>query len=260
MNDSILYELLNGVATITLNRPDKLNAFDDPMLAALEARLKEAEREAEARVIVITGSGRGFSAGQDLAAVREREGGMSFREHLEQTYNRVILRIRSIEKPIIGGINGVAAGAGMSLALACDLRLVSDKASFIQSFVGVGLVPDSGSTWFLPRMIGYPRAFELAITADRLSAADALAMGLVNRVVKAEDFETELAKYARRFASAPTLGIGLTKRAMNRAMSRDLESSLDYEAHMQEIAGRSEDHAEGVAAFLDKRSPRFEGR
>lgn len=260
MNDSILYELDHGVATITLNRPDKLNAFDDPMLAALEARLKEAERDAAARVIVITGAGRGFSAGQDLAAVREREGGMSFREHLEHTYNRVIQRIRSIEKPVIGGINGVAAGAGMSLALACDLRLVSAKASFIQSFIGVGLVPDSGSTWFLPRMIGYPRAFELAATADRLSAAEALAMGLVNHVVSAEDFETELAKYARRFASAPTLGIGLTKRAMNRAMARDLESSLAYEAHMQEIAGQSEDHAEGVAAFLDKRSPRFEGR
>ena len=262
MSETILYSLQDGVARLTLNRPDKLNAFTDPMLAALEAALKSAERDPEARCLVITGAGRGFSAGQDLAAVqaRDSEGGMSFREHLERTYNRVIARIRSIEKPVIAAVNGVAAGAGASLALACDLRLCAEEASFIQSFVGVGLVPDSGSTFFLPRMVGYPRAFELAVTAERLSAADALALGMVNRVLPRTELDAAVAAYAGRLALAPTKAIGLTKRAMNRSMTGSLDEALAYEAQLQEIAGRSADHAEGVAAFLEKRPPSFIGR
>ncbi len=263
ISDTILTDLADGVATITLNRPDKLNAFTDEMLGALDAALKAAARDDAVRCVVITGAGRGFTAGQDLAAVREREaagGAMSFREHLERTYNRVIRAIRTMEKPVIGAVNGVAAGAGASLALACDLRVASDKASFIQSFIGVGLVPDSGSTWFLPHMVGFPRAFELAITAERLSAADALTLGIVNRVVPTDDFEGEVRAYARTLAAAPTRAIGLTKRAMNRALTSTLDEALDYEAQLQEIAGRSADHKEGVAAFLDKRAPTFTGR
>lgn len=233
------------------------------MLKALDNALKAAARDEAVRCVVITGAGRGFSAGQDLAAVRERDaagGGMSFREHLDQTYNRVIRAIRTMEKPVVAAVNGVAAGAGASLALACDLRIASDKASFIQSFIGVGLVPDSGSTWFLPQMIGFPRAFELAITAERLSAADAQVMGIVNRVVPAEDFEREVQAYAQKLAAAPTRAIGLTKRAMNRSLGSTLDQALDYEAQLQEIAGRTSDHKEGIAAFLEKRAPVFTGQ
>ncbi len=262
MSDSIRYQVDGGVATITLNRPDKLNAFTDEMLKALEASLEEAERDEAVRCLVITGAGRGFSAGQDLSAVRDRDrsGGMSFREHLEKTYNRVISRIRSMEKPVVAAVNGVAAGAGASLALACDLRICAEEARFIQSFIGVGLVPDSGSTFFLPRMVGFPRAFELAITAEKLGARDALELGMVNRVVPAGELATTVAEYAGKLAQAPTRAIGLTKRAMNRAMTGSLDDALAYEAQLQEIAGRSEDHAEGVAAFLEKRPPSFQGR
>ena len=264
MSDVLLYELEAGVASLTLNRPDKLNAFTDELLMALLKKLKDCERDPEARCIIIRGAGRGFCAGQDLAAVRDRESegasGMNFKTHLEKTYNKVIHKIRTIEKPVIGGINGVAAGAGASLALACDLRVAVDSAKFIQSFIGVGLVPDSGSSFFLPRMVGYARAFELAITAERLTASDAAQLGLVNRVYSADDFETGLRDYAASIANAPTLAIGLTKRAMNRALVTSLEDSLAYEAHLQEVAGRSEDHKEGIAAFLEKRSPEFKGR
>jgi 2-(1,2-epoxy-1,2-dihydrophenyl)acetyl-CoA isomerase len=262
MSETIGYAISEGVATLTLQRPDKLNAFNDDMLGALEAALKQAERDPEVRCVVITGAGRGFSAGQDLSAVQDRDasGGMSFREHLEKTYNRVIRKIRTMEKPVIGGVNGVAAGAGASLALACDLRVASENASFIQSFIGVGLVPDSGSTFYLPRMIGFARAFELAITAERLPAEEALRIGLVNRVVGPDAFATELQAYAAKIAAAPTKAIGLTKRAMNRALCTDLDSALSYEAQLQEIAGRSFDHREGIHAFLEKRPPNFKGR
>lgn len=267
MSDSLGVETAGGVATLTLNRPDKLNAFDEALLGALAAALKQAARDAAVRCIVITGAGRAFSAGQDLGAVRARAegdaaatGGMSFRAHLEQGYNPVIRAIRSVEKPVVAAVNGVAAGAGASLALACDLRLASERASFIQSFVNVGLVPDSGSTWFLPQMLGFARAFELAVTAERLSAADALSLGLVNRVYPEDRFQAEVAAYAADLAARPTRAIGLTKRAMNRAPGLSLDQALAYEAQLQEIAGRSADHGEGLAAFLEKRTPRFSGR
>lgn len=267
MSDSLGVETAGGVATLTLNRPDKLNAFDEALLGALAAALKQAARDAAVRCIVITGAGRAFSAGQDLGAVRARAegdaaatGGMSFRAHLEKGYNPVIRAIRTVEKPVVAAVNGVAAGAGASLALACDLRLASERASFIQSFVNVGLVPDSGSTWFLPQMLGFARAFELAVTAERLSAADALSLGLVNRVYPEDRFADEVAAYAADLAARPTRAIGLTKRAMNRATGLSLDQALAYEAQLQEIAGRSADHAEGLAAFLEKRAPRFSGR
>lgn len=263
MSDTLLYQVADGVATLTLNRPDKLNAFDDALLGALDEALRQAERDAAVRCLVLTGAGRGFSAGQDLAAVAEREATgkrMSLRQHLDRTYNRVIRKIRGMEKPVICAVNGVAAGAGMSLALACDLRLAGQSARFIQSFIGVGLVPDSGSTWFLPQMLGFSRAFELAITAEKVGAEQALAMGLVNRVVPDEELAAETAALAARLAAAPTRAIGLTKRAMNRAMGSSLDQALDYEAILQDLAGRSEDHKEGVAAFIEKRPPVFQGR
>jgi 2-(1,2-epoxy-1,2-dihydrophenyl)acetyl-CoA isomerase len=262
MSDTVLVDLVDGVSTVTLNRPDKLNAFTDEMLHALLEALRRAERSAETRCVVITGAGRAFSAGQDLGAVRERAGSgpPDFRGHLEHTYNRVIRSLRGVEKPVVAAVNGVAAGAGASIALACDLRIAAESATLIQSFIGVGLVPDSGATWVLPRTVGLARAFELAITAERLSAADALACGLVNRVVPDDEFGDAVREYASRLAAAPTKAIGLTKRAMNRAMTSTLDEALDYEARLQDIAGRTRDHAEGVSAFLEKRPPSFEGR
>lgn len=261
MSDTLLYAAHDGVATITLNRPDKLNAFTDELLDALAEALKRAERDAAIRCIVITGAGRGFSAGQDLSSVRDRDegGGMRFRAHLETKYNPIIRRIRSMEKPVIAAVNGVAAGAGASLALACDLRICAETASFIQAFIGVGLVPDNGSTWFMTRMIGFPRAFELAVTGQKLSAADAFSMGIVNRVVPLDELQAATDELALRLAQAPTKAIGLTKRAMNRAHLTSLDDALDYEAQLQEIAGQTADHKEGVAAFLEKRPPRFSG-
>ncbi len=263
MSETLLVQVADGVATLTLNRPDKLNAFDDALLGALDEALKQADKDPGVRCVVLTGAGRGFSAGQDLAAVAEREAAgrrLSLRQHLDRTYNRVIRKIRVMEKPVIAAVNGVAAGAGMSLALACDLRIAAEGARFIQSFIGVGLVPDSGSTWFLPRMLGFSRAFELAITAEKLGAKDALALGLVNRVVPDAELAAEAAALAARLAAAPTRAIGLTKRAMNRAMATTLDEALDYEAILQELAGRSDDHKEGVAAFIEKRAPVFRGR
>ena len=261
IDDTIRYELTDGVATITLNRPDTLNAFNDEMLGGLGASLKAAGRDPDARCIVITGAGRAFSAGQDLAAVRARGeaegGGMSFREHLEKTYNRIIHSIRTLEKPVIGAVNGVAAGAGASVALACDMRVASDKASFVMAFAGVGLVPDSGSTWFLPRALGFARAYELYATGGRLSAAEALEHGLVNKVVPLEDFEAATSELASAMAAAPTKALGLTKRAMNRAMGTSLDEALAYEAMLQEIAGGTDDHKEGIAAVSGEASASF---
>jgi 2-(1,2-epoxy-1,2-dihydrophenyl)acetyl-CoA isomerase len=263
MSETILYDVADNVATITFNRPDKLNAFTDEMLSAFGNTLKQAERDAAIRAVVITGAGRGFSAGQDLASVREREaadGKVSFREHLVATYNPIITRLRRMEKPVLAAVNGVAAGAGASVALACDLRVAAQSATFIQAFIKVGLIPDSGSTFFLPRLVGYPRAFELAITGDRLTAEQALAMGMVTRVVADAELTAAARELAARLAELPTRAIGLTKRAMNRAMLVDIEETLDYEAYLQEIAGRTDDHREGVAAFLEKRPARFVGR
>lgn len=262
ISDTILFEIADGIATITLNRPDRLNAFTDEMLAALGDALKNAERDEAVRCLVITGSGRGFSAGQDLASVQEREasGGMSFRAHLEHAYNPIIRRIRSMEKPVVAAVNGVAAGAGASLALACDLRIAAESASFIQAFIGVGLIPDNGSTWFLPQMIGFPRAFELAITGRRLTAKEAFDLGVLNQVVPDEDLVDAVLNLALQLADSPTKAVGLTKRAMNRALTSSLDEALDYEAQLQEIAGRTADHREGVAAFLAKRPPQFKGQ
>lgn len=257
---TILYDLTDGVATLTFNRPEVRNAFNDVMAEEVQAALKSVERDEQVRCLVVTGAGQGFCAGQDLAAIRDRGGEVSFREHLLKTYNPIVTKLRSIEKPIVAAINGAAAGAGWGIALACDIRYAADTAKFRLAFSGIGLAPDSGTSFFLPRLIGLGRALALAYTNEVLDANGALALGLVNKVFTLEQLMPATLELARKLAQAPTRGLGLTKRAMNYALNASLDQALDYEAHLQEIAGRTSDHHEGVRAFLEKRLPKFEGR
>ncbi len=258
--ETILYEVSERVATITLNRPDKLNAFNDVMIQESIDAFKQAGRSDDVRCVLITGAGRGFSSGQDLKDVQEREDNFSIGDHLRRGYNRLIERMVTLEKPVIGAINGVAAGAGCGVAVACDLRIASEEAAFIQVFSKVGLVPDSGSTWLLPRLIGYARAYEMAVTADKVGADKALQWGLVNQVVPAGQLMEIARAWAQRLADGPTKAYGLTKRAMYRAWDSNLQEALEYEAMLQNVASQSADHREGVQAFLEKRAPQYQGR
>jgi len=255
---AIRTETTDAVLTITLDRPDALNAFDRAMKDELLAALKAADRDRAVRVLIITGAGRAFSAGQDLKE-RQDPGAADLITELRTRYNPLILAMRRLEKPIIAAVNGVAAGAGCSLALACDLVIASEQARFIQAFSRVGLVPDSGSTWFLPRLMGYARAAEMTFLAEPMDAATAERLGLVNRVVPGDRLMDEARALAERLAGAAPLALALTKRALNRAMGADLTSQLDYEAQLQAVAGASADYAEGVAAFVGKRPPTFKG-
>lgn len=258
--ETILYTIVDGVATITLNRPETLNAFNDQMIAETTEALKQAGRDAAVRCVVLTGNGRAFSSGQDLADVTARAGSFSIRHHLRHGYNKLITTMVSLEKPIIGAINGVAAGAGCGVALAADLRLASDKASFMLAFSKVGLIPDSGVNWLLPRLVGYSRAYEMAITADKIPATKAYEWGIVNRVVPHDQLMETVAAWTGSLANGPTLAFGLTKRIMQKTWDISLSEALEYEASLQEIAGRSQDNQEGVQAFLEKRAPQFRGK
>lgn len=257
--ETILYEVTSGVGSITLNRPSKLNAFNDQMIGETTDAFKNAGRDTTVRCVVITGAGRGFSSGQDLGDFQGRGEEVSIGEHLRHGYHRLIKQMVSLEKPIIGAINGIAAGAGCGVALAADIRIAADSASFMLAFSRIGLIPDSGTNWFLPRLIGYSRAYEMAVTADRVPAGKALEWGLVNHVVPADQLTEITAAWARRLADGPTLAYGLTKRAMYRGWDSTLEEALEYEAHLQEVAGRSHDNREGISAFLEKRDARFNG-
>jgi 2-(1,2-epoxy-1,2-dihydrophenyl)acetyl-CoA isomerase len=258
MSDTVLSELNDGVLTLTLNRPDALNSFNVEMKEALLAGLKDAAKDKSVRVVVLTGAGRAFSAGQDLKE-RTAPGVVDLGTELRIRYNPIVLAMRKLEKPVIGAINGVAAGAGISVALACDLRIAADNASFIEVFARVGLVPDTGSSWFLPRLVGYAKAAEMSFTTDPVDAQTAERIGLVNRVVPADELMTETRALASRLAQAAPLALGLAKRALNRAMESGLEEQLEFEAQLQSVAGRSKDHQEGVAAFVEKRPARFTG-
>jgi 2-(1,2-epoxy-1,2-dihydrophenyl)acetyl-CoA isomerase len=255
--ETIRHELSDGVATITLNRPESLNALNAVMRAELLAALKAAGRDDAVRAVVLTGEGRAFCSGADL---RGGSGERAFRRVLTAEYNPLITTVRELPKPVIAAVNGVAAGAGMSLALACDLVYAADDARFVLAFQRIGLVPDSGLTRTLVRALGRHRAAALIFSGEPLGAVEAQAVGLVNGVVPAEQLSAAVRAAADSLASGPTAAIGLAKRAINHAEDALLAESLEMEAALQELAGRTQDHAEGVAAFGEKREPRFLGR
>jgi 2-(1,2-epoxy-1,2-dihydrophenyl)acetyl-CoA isomerase len=257
---TVLYAAESGVATLTMNRADVLNALNDDLLGALREALARAKADAEVRAVVLTGAGRGFCAGADLAAGAARQGPYDVAQGLRERYHPIVLAMRQFPKPIVGAVNGVAAGAGMSLALACDIVLAGESASFLQAFTRIGLVPDCGSTWFLPRLVGDVRARALVMLADKVPAADALRYGLVWQVIADDRPVAEAQACAGRLARMPTRAYDLIKQALAVSSGNGLGEQLEVEALLQAQAMATEDHREGVAAFLGKRSANFKGR
>jgi len=256
----ILFEVAEGVAKITLNRPDVLNSFTQTMARELRQSLERVAGDSQLRAVLLTGAGRGFCAGQDLAEAIPHEGEMpDLGDIVRGSYNPVIRAIRTLEKPVVCAVNGVAAGAGANLALACDIVFAASTASFIQSFAKIGLIPDSGGTFILPRIVGLQRATALAMLAEKVPADQALAWGMVYKVCEPIELLPAALATAKYLATQPTAGLGLIKRGFNRSLGVDLESQLDYEEELQREAGRSADYVEGVAAFLEKRKPEFRG-
>lgn len=245
-----------AVQTITLNRPEKMNAFTRNLHAELNAALKQA-RDPEVRAVVVTGAGRAFCAGQDLTEFGETG---DIGASLRATYHPNVHAVRSLEKPVIAAVNGACAGAGLSFASACDIRIAADSAMFVPGFIGIGLIPDAGGTYFIRRLLGAPRAFEWMSSNRRLTAAEAHAWGIVSEVVEADALHTRAAEVAAHYASLPTRGIGMTKRLFDHATTATLEEQLEMEAQLQAAATQTDDFREGVTAFLEKRDPRFTGR
>lgn len=255
----ITYQVQDGTATITLNRPDVYNALNDEITFELQDVLKAAAKDDSVRVLVLTGAGKAFCAGQDLKASPAGTR-RSFLDSLHKRYNPIIRAMRNLPKPILCKLNGVAAGAGCSLALACDMIIASEEATLIEVFINIGLVPDSGSSYFLPRLVGMAKAFELCSMGNKVKASEALQLGLVNKVVAAADLDASVKVYTDYFANAPTRAIGIIKKMLNKAATSTLDEMLDYEAYSQETAGSTHDHQEGVKAFLEKRKPGFLGK
>lgn len=255
----VLYSKEQGVATITLNRPEVYNALNNQIKVDLKEAFKEAGNDEEVRVVILAGNGPAFCSGQDLKAAQREIQGSHYSDAVRQYYNPLIMAMRNLPKPIICQLQGIAAGAGCSLALACDMIIAGEKANLAELFVGIGLVMDSGSTYFLPRMIGSLKAFELASTGRSVSAQEAEHLGLINQMVPDEQLEAVVQDYARKFAIAPTKTIGLIKEMLNKSYQMTLPEVLDYEAEIQDQAANTHDHREGIQAFLEKRKPSFRG-
>lgn len=253
-------EIKNKIATLTLNRPEVFNSFNREMALKLQKELDACEQNPEVRAIVITGNGRAFCAGQDLKEVTSPELNPGFKKILEEHYNPIISKIRKIEKPILAAVNGVAAGAGANIALACDIVVATEQASFIQAFSKIGLVPDSGGTFFLPRLIGFQKASALMMLGEKVSAEEAERLGMIYKVFPSETFSQEVTNLASILSNMPTKALGMTKRLLNEAMTNSLEDQLDLEGKLQIEAAQSEDYAEGVDAFVNKRTPEFKGK
>jgi len=260
MSNSILLKIENKIAFITLNRPEVFNSFNREMALSLQSILDDCETNDEVRAIVLTGNGKAFCAGQDLKEVTSPELNPGFKKILEEHYNPIITRLRSIKKPIIGAINGVAAGAGANIALACDIVVAHEKVSFIQAFSLIGLIPDSGGTFFLPRLIGFQKAQALAMLGDKISAEEAERLGMIYKMIPLENFEDEVEKLALKLANMPTKALGMIKELFNNSMTNNLDAQLALESKLQIEAAQSEDYSEGVAAFIEKRKPNFKGK
>ena len=257
--DSILFNIENGVAKITLNRPKVFNSINQEMALRFQSYLDECATNDEVRAVYLTGTGKAFCAGQDLAEIISPDG-PELTDIVGKHYNPIILKIRQLEKPVVCAVNGVAAGAGANIALACDITIAKESASFIQAFSKIGLIPDSAGTFFLPRIIGMQRATALQFLGDKVSAADAADMGMIYKAVSNETFEEVTLKIANKLAKMPTKGIGLTKRLLNQSYSNNLEEQLTQEGICQTEAGQTDDYMEGVNAFLEKRRPTFTGK
>ena len=257
--ESILYSIENHVAYIQLNRPKVYNSFNREMALAMQAALDDCKVNEEVRAVMISGIGKAFCAGQDLQEVIA-EDGPELSTILTAHYNPIIIRIRELEKPVIAAVNGVAAGAGANIALACDIVIADEKATFIQAFSKIGLIPDSGGTFFLPRLIGYQKASALMMLGDKITAEEAERIGMIYEYFTSDCFEAESKALAEKLASMPTKGLGLTKRALNYSLKNDLETQLAIEDQLQTAAGLTEDYKEGVQAFLEKRKPVFKGK
>lgn len=260
MNNSILIKIENQVAYVTLNRPDVFNSFNREMALSLQSILDDCEHNNGVRSIVITGNGKAFCAGQDLKEVTNPELNPGFKKILEEHYNPIITRIRAINKPIIAAVNGVAAGAGANIALSCDLVVASNKASFIQAFSKIGLIPDSGGSFFLPRLIGFQKATALMMLGDKVTAEEAEELGMIFKVISSESFNEEVEKLAVKLANMPTKALGLIKELLSKSMTNTLEQQLELEGKLQIKAALSEDYTEGVNAFMEKRKPIFKGK
>ncbi|MBP2831588.1 2-(1,2-epoxy-1,2-dihydrophenyl)acetyl-CoA isomerase [Aquimarina sp. U1-2] len=257
---SIELQIQNNIATITLNRPETFNSFNREMALLLQKTLDDCKTNNEVRAIVLTGNGKAFCAGQDLNEVTSPELNPGFRKILEEHYNPIVQRIRTIEKPIIAAVNGVAAGAGANIALACDIVVAVESASFIQAFSKIGLIPDSAGTFFLPRLIGFQKASALMMLGDKVNAKEAEQLGMLYKVFSSEIFAEEVHKLAIQLAQMPTKALGLTKRLLNQSMTNNLEQQLAMESELQIEAAESEDYQEGVNAFIEKRKPVFKGK
>jgi 2-(1,2-epoxy-1,2-dihydrophenyl)acetyl-CoA isomerase len=255
--ETIHYEVRDRIAWLTLNRPDKLNAFTEQMNKEITKALKQAANDENVRCLVITGTGRAFCSGEDLGGVTEE---MNHGEVLRTRYAPMLKALYHLEKPVIAAVNGVAAGAGMSLALACDFRLVSEKASFVEAFIHVGLIPDAGNLYYLPRLIGHAKALELAVLGEKISAQKAAELGLATAVIPEAAWEEEVQRFAERLAAMPTKAIGLIKRLLRESWHCTFEDYLEKEAYGQRIAGLTQDHREGIRAFFEKRKAVFQGK